>query len=141
MKPLSLGLSIILLNMFLIACAHHRDVRPGAEGLHRVVVLGDNEGDGERNAISQANHYCKEVEGNKYAAFVKEETKYQGQMDEDTHKTVRTASKAAGVVGGGMSVFGGRRESNAGKAIMGAGAVGGVVTNNAYKTEMQFKCQ
>lgn len=130
---------LITIAFALGACAHHRDVRPGADGVHRVVVNGDNEGDGERNALSQANHYCKEFQ--KGAVIINEETKYVGNMEESTHKTVRTASKAAGVIGGGMAVFGGRRESNAGKGVLGAGAVGNVITNNAYKTEMKFQCQ
>jgi hypothetical protein len=128
---------------FLAACAHtYKDVRPGVDGIHRVVVLGDGDGDGERDAIRQANNYCKyDKERNQSAVFMNEDTKYQGSMDEDTNRTVRQASKAAGAVGVGMGVFGGRREQGAGHVAMGAGTVGTIMTHNTYKTEMKFQCK
>ena len=137
MKKLILCLPVLILS----ACAHHRDVRPSADGVHRVVTRGPEKDDVERDAISQANHYCSEVRKSS-AAFVSEGTKYTGSMDESTHKTARNASKAATVVGSGMSVLGGQNESNAGGLIGGAGVVGGIMTGgDAYTTEMKFKCQ
>jgi hypothetical protein len=124
----------------MIGCAHHRDVRPGADGIHRVVTRGPEKEDVERDAISQANHYCGQFE--KSAAFVKEETKYTGSMDEDTHNTLRTASKAAAAVGGSMQVFGGGNERNAGQVATGGGMAGGIMTGgDAYTSDMRFKCQ
>ncbi len=133
-------LFLIPITVFVVACAHHNDVRPGVDGIHKVIVQGNGEGDGERNAISQANHYCKEIH-QRSAVFMNESTKYEGSMDEGTHQTVRTASKAAGAIGVGMGVFGGRRERGAGNVAVGAGTVGGIMTQNAYKTEMQFQCK
>jgi hypothetical protein len=135
---------LIPLVCFLVACASksYDDVRPGSDGIHRVVVLGNGEGDGERKAIREANNYCKyHREQNLSAVFMSENTKYEGSMDEETHKTVRQASKAAGAVGMGMGVFGGRREKGAGQIAMGAGSVGAIMTHGDYKTEMQFQCK
>lgn len=135
-------LGLALLPFVFAACntMNYDDVRPGVDGIHKVVVLGSGEGDGERNAIQQANNFCK-VEKNQSAVFMSEDTSYQGSMDEDTHKSVRKASKAAGAVGVGMGVFGGRRESTAGRVAMGAGGVGAIMTRNDYKTEMKFQCK
>ena len=57
MKQL-LGLIGILL--LLSACAHHRDVRPSADGIHKVVVRAEDTDEGSRDAIKQANHFCEE---------------------------------------------------------------------------------
>lgn len=133
------GLCFVLL--FLAACAHHRDVRPGADGLHRVLTRGPDKDEVERDAIAQANHFCSE-RNNKSAAFVSEGTQYTGSMSESTHKTTRNASKAATVVGSGMGIFGGQNEANAGAVVGGAGVVGNIMTGgDAYTTEMKFKCQ
>lgn len=121
-------------------CAHHRDVRPGADGVHRVLARGAEKEQVEQDAIKQANHFCKER--NLSAAFVSEDTKYTGDMDESTRNTIRQASKAVGAVGSGMSVFGGNTEKNAGQVAMGAGAAGHIYTDdNAYSSDMKFKCQ
>ncbi len=131
----------LILSLIMIGCAHHRDVRPGADGINHVVVRAAEQESAERQAIDQANHYCKE-ELQKSAVFVNEESKYTGDMDEKTRKTVRNASKAAGVVGGSMGVFGGRSERQAGNVIGGAGAVGAIMTgDDAYTADMKFKCR
>lgn len=136
-------LRFILFSLFVItftSCAHHRDVRPGAEGTHTVVVRGGEKESAEREAISQANHYCKQFD--QYAAFVNENTKYTGDMDESTRKNVRNASKAAMVVGSGMGVLGGRKERGAGAVVGGAGTVGHIMTGeDAYTSEMKFVCK
>ena len=59
MKKLTLVISSLLL-LLLIGCAHHRDVRPGADGVHRVILVTSDTADASRSAISQANHFCKE---------------------------------------------------------------------------------
>ena len=134
-------LTLLPFAVLIAACAHtYKDVRPGVDGIHHVVVFGNGDGDGEREAIAQANSYCKN-EKHLSAVFMNENTKYQGTMDEETNRTVRDASKAAGAVGIGMGVFGGRREAGAGQIAMGAGSVGTIMTHNAYKTEMTFQCK
>jgi hypothetical protein len=124
---------------FLFGCAHHRDVRPSDDGIHRVVVQSDDSGGGARDAIKQAEHYCKE-EG-KRAAFVQEENKYTGDMDEKTYKTSKTAAKVAKGVGSAGYVFGGSRE----KSLGGIVGLGGMIADGAlgkgYTSEMRFKCK
>jgi len=131
--------TIALGALFSVGCAHHRDVRPGADGVHRVVLKTDDTEQATRDAISQANHFCKQR--NQMAAFVSEEQKYTGDMDEKNYKAAKTAAKVATMAGGTVGVFGGRRESTAGGVV----ATGGVIANEAigkgYTVDMKFKCQ
>ncbi len=136
MKKMSLLLPVLLL---LGACAHHRDVRPGLNGVNRVVVKSEDENGGSENAIAQANHYCEE-KFRRHAAFIDEKNKYVGSMKESDYKTAKTVSKVAGAAGSALWVFGGKKESEVG-GVMG---IGGGIANNAlgqgYTYEMSFKC-
>lgn len=125
--------------MGLAACAHHRDVRPGTEGVHKVLVQSEDESSGQRDAISQANHFCKE-KFEKIAAFEKEGTKYTGTMDEGNYKAAKTASKVLTQGGNSAWVFGGKNEKNAGQVASGSGNVLDSALGNGYTTEMTFKC-
>ncbi len=139
MKTISI-LSISTLLMFLsLSCAHHRDVRPGADGLHRVVVPTPDKDEGARNAIEQANHYCESQ--NKSAAFVEEKSNYKGDLPEADYKTGKTMTKVAKVVGGAAWVLGGSKESNIGGIVGLGGAAGDAALGNGYAVEMKFKCQ
>ncbi len=122
----------------LISCAHHRDVRPGVEGVHRVVIKSDDHDEGTRQAISQANHFCEER--GKSTAIVTEEKKYTGTMSESDYKTAKTASKVATAAGGMVHVFGGKNESTAGGIVGLGGIVGDAALGKAYDIEMKFKC-
>ena len=128
-----------LLTFIFVGCAHHRDVRPGAEGLHRVAVQTDDKEAGTRDAIGQANHFCKER--NQYAAFVEESQKYTGDMDEASYKKGKTMAKVAKGVGGAAWVFGGKNESNAGGIVGLGGGVADSALGKGYTVEMKFKCQ
>lgn len=133
-------LGLIFLGLtFLGACAHHRDVRPGVDGIHIVKVTTDDKEAGSRDAISQANNYCEESK--KQAAFINEDQKYTGDMDEDTYKTGKRISKAAEMVGGTVWTMGGKRESNAGGVIGLGGATADSVLGKGYTVTMKFKCQ
>lgn len=136
MKKLLLSSAVLCLA----ACAHHRDVRPGADGTHRVVIQTDNTEQAQRDAISQANHYCKEKNGSE-AAFVSEDAKYTGDMDESTYKNAKRASQVAKTVGGAVWAMGGKKESEVG----GIAGIGGVAADQAlgkgYTVDMKFKCQ
>lgn len=127
------------LNFFIISCAHHRDVRPGADGVHRVVIQTDDQDEGTRGAISQANHYCKQSK--REAAFVTEEKKYTGDMDEKTYKNAKRASTVAKTVGGAVWGLGGRRESGIGGVVGLGGVAADQALGKAYTVEMKFKCQ
>lgn len=126
-------------SLFLISCGHHRDVRPSSDGKHRVVVTSEDEEGGQRDALEQANHFCKE-RYEKVAAIEKEKTKYIGDMDESNYKTTKKASKALEYGGSSAWLFGGKKESNAGKVASGAGGVLGAVAGKGYSTTMIFKC-
>jgi hypothetical protein len=125
----------------LASCAHHRDVRAGADGIHKVIVREEEKEEAEQSAISQANHFCEEQQ--KHAAFIEEKSQYTGKMDEGTRDTVRKASKAAAVVGGTLGTFGEDRGTRNAGGIVGLGGVaGGVMTSGKdYTAEMKFKCQ
>lgn len=117
-------------------CAHSRDVRAGADGVHRVVVRQSTETDAERSAISQAEHYCKQSD--KRPVVVEDKgTTYKGEMDENTRKTINRASQAATVLGHGM----GRAGEGPGP-VGTAGRAGMIMTSgDDYVAEMRFSCQ
>ncbi|MES3038609.1 MAG: hypothetical protein V4736_11950 [Bdellovibrionota bacterium] len=136
---MKIGTAIALSVGFLLSsCAHHRDVRAGAEGIHRVVVETDDNEEGTRNAISQAEHFCKERD--KTAAFVTEDKKYTGTMTEENYRTAKTAAKVAQAAGGAAYVFGGKNESNAGGIVGLGGGIANSAIGNGYTVEMKFKC-
>ena len=124
--------------LFLISCAHHRDVRPGVDGVHRVVVKLDEDVQGSREALGQADHYCESL--GKRAAIISEEKKYTGDMKEEDYKKAKTATKVVGAVGGLTTIFGGRNERKAGWATaLGASAADGII-GMGYTLELKFKC-
>lgn len=134
MKAFVLLLPVLILS----ACAHHKDVRPGADGVHRVVVRGAEASGVERKAIDEANHFCKQF--GQIAYVVNEEkTQYTGSMDENTRKTIKKASTAAMVIGAGV---GHGRNTGAGQVLGGAGTAGWIMTSgDDYVADMKFKCQ
>lgn len=131
--------------MFLVAfvtfgCAHHRDVRPGADGIHRVVVRDSESESAERSAISQAEHFCQQYE-KQYGIVNEKETQYTGEMDESTRKTLKKASTAATVLGGGASVLGRNGVRTGGNVVGAAGTVGMIMTSgDDYIAEIRFRC-
>lgn len=130
---------ILLFILFISSCAHHKDVRPGADGIHKVVITTDDKEDGSRNAIDQANNYCKEF--NKSAAIVSEDQKYVGDMDEKDYQTGKKLSKVAKVVGGTVWSLGAKNESNAGGIVGVTGAAADSALGKGYNVIMTFKCQ
>ena len=122
----------------LTSCAHHRDVRPGADGIHRVVIKSDDHDEATRDAIAQANHFCEQR--GKSAAIITEDKKYTGNMKESDYKTAKTASKVATAAGGMVHVFGGKTESTAGGIVGLGGVIGDAALGKAYNVEMKFKC-
>ena len=121
------------------SCAHHRDVRPGVDGINRVQVKAEEPETGARNAISQANHYCEQFD--KMAAFIAEDKKYTGDMDEKDYKKAKMASKVAQGIGGAGYVFGGHNESTAGGILGLGGSIARGAIGEGYTVEMRFKCQ
>jgi hypothetical protein len=120
------------------ACAHHRDVRPGTDGLHKVVVRAADKEEGSRDAIAQANDFCKGQQ--KIAAFEEENEKYTGDLDEKSYQTTKRISKVAKVVGGTTWVMGGKRESNIGGIVGLGGTAADAALGEGYTITMKFKC-
>ena len=138
MKKVIIILAAIAAVITLTSCAHHKDVRPGADGVHRVIIQTTGDESEKREAIDQANHFCKEQ--NKYAAFVTEEQKYTGQMDEKSYQNTKVASKVLKTVGSGAYVFGGSKEKNAGGIGVLAGQAADSAIGQGYTVDMKFKC-
>jgi hypothetical protein len=132
-------LLLVGFGVLLFSCAHHRDVRPGAEGVHTVIVSAEDQEGGSRDAISQANHFCEQYK--KIAAFTTEEKKYVGSVDESTYKTGKNISKAAQIIGGATTVAGQRRSTKTAGGVVG---LGGVIADQTlgkgYDVTMKFKC-
>jgi len=130
---------LLLTTILFAACAHHRDVRAGADGVHRVVVQAEEADEGAQEAIAQANHFCKE--SNRYAAFIDEKKNYTGSMSESDYNKAKTASKVAQGVGGAVWAFGGKTESAVGGLTGMGGSIARGAIGNGYSVEMKFKCQ
>lgn len=135
LKHLGLAVFALLLG----ACAHHRDVRPGVDGVHRVSIQTDDTDAASRDAISQANHYCKEK--GQEAAFIKEEAKYTGDMNEADYNAAKRVTKVAKTVGGTVWAMGGKKESDVGGIVGVGGAAGDAALGKGYTVDMRFKCQ
>lgn len=128
----------LLAVLFLASCAHHRDVRPGPDGVNYVIVKAD-EDEGQQNALSQARDYCEEFK--KSPVILEEKQEYTGKVDEETYNTGKSVSKVLKAVGGTTAVFGGTNEKKLGHV----GILGGIGTDAAlgkgYTVQMKFKCQ
>lgn len=135
--------SLILLSALFIVtgCAHHRDVRPGVDGVHQVIVRAQDKGSAERDAISQAEHFCQQSQ--KIPGIIEEKTIYTGTIDEATRETLRKASMAAKVLDHSHVNHDAETPASSGPGVLGkAGRVGAVMTSgDDYRTEMKFKCQ
>ena len=132
-----LGLAFVA--FFFVGCAHHRDVRPGANGVHKVTLQHEDTEDGARDAISQANHYCEQ--SGKHAAFIDESKKFTGDGSEADYKKGKTIAKVGQAVGSAAWIFGGKNESTAGGIVgLGSGIYGSAL-GKGYNVTMTFKCQ
>lgn len=132
------GSLIIFILLLLTGCGHHRDVRPGENGIHRVVVRAEDHESGEQDAIAQANHYCDKY--GKEAIFINENSKYSGDVSEGTYKAGKAMSKVA-QLGGAAYGLHSTKNSSVGEASFLGGSVASSVLGKGYTTEMQFKCQ
>lgn len=131
--------SLATLFTALAACAHHRDVRPGEGGLNSVDLKVEDKGDGYRDAMDQAEHYCDKRE--ERPIIVSEDTQYVGSMDEQSYKTGRTVAKVAQVAGGAGYIFGGESERRAGGVVGLGGLVGDAALGQGYRYSMKFRCK
>jgi hypothetical protein len=128
-----------LMTLFVVSCAHHKDVRPGVDGVHRVVIQTDDIDGATRKCIKEANHYCKQKDLE--AAFITEDKKYTGDMKEEDYREAKRVTEAAKTVGGAIWVFGGRRASPLGGIVGLGGVAADSYLGDPYTVEMRFKCQ
>lgn len=131
--------------LFLTACAHHKDVRPGSDGVHRITVEAEEQEDASRDALKQAHHYCDSIKKTT-AAVINEKSTYIGSIDENTRKTLKQVSNAAAMVGGTVAshgyVTGDKNAQNVGGATALGGYAGQEITGGKnYRFEMTFRCQ
>ena len=124
-------LLFFVVSVLSFACAHYPDVRPG-EKEHKVLVYGEDEQKGFKNAMSQAEDYCDDVEKKKGVIVLKEDKKYVGSMEESTYKSAKTASKIAGGLAG---IMGGEKESRSGRSLS------NIDMGKPYEISMTFKCR
>jgi hypothetical protein len=136
MTKLFITLALIAL---LSSCAHHKDVRAGVNGVHTVKVVVEEKSAGSRNALMQANHFCEQRQLS--AAVISEEAKYTGDMDEKTYKTVKTASRAAEIIGGSTYALSKKKSKKNIGSVLGVGAaVADATAGKGYTIIMKFKC-
>ncbi len=131
---------VLGLGLLIGGCAHHRDVRPGVDGVHRVTLQTEDKDEGFRNAMSQAEHYCKEKASGS-PAVLNEGSQYTGSMDEGSYRTGKTVSKVAAAAGGAVFALGGKKESTAGGIVGMGGGIANAALGKGYTFEMKFKCQ
>lgn len=89
MKTLTLSL---IFSFIVLSCSSpspresRLDVRPGVDGIHRVVLVTKNKVDGTREALLQADQYCKEI--SKAAYFFNSSTNEDSKGKNPTHSSV-----------------------------------------------------
>ncbi len=107
----SLNLFLVLLPVLFFSCSSpslresRLDVRPGIDGVHRVVIISKNQVEGSREALNQADQYCKEIKKSAYffnsapvddAATIKAKAKpaYSSQSPNGTKKLAAEETEA-----------------------------------------------
>lgn len=121
-----------------VGCAHHHDVRPGVDGIHRIVLKTDNIEQSQQEALAQASHYCESMK--KQFAIIEEHTGYVGNMSEQDYRAGKAAAKVASGVGAAATVFGGKNEKTLGGLAAIGGGIGDSVLGKQDQVEMKFKC-
>ncbi len=90
MNQFNLIILICALSISMISCSSpsaresRLDVRPGVDGIHRVVVISKNQVEGSREALNQADQYCKEIKKSAYF--------FNSKTDEDTSAKNKTSA-------------------------------------------------
>ncbi|NCN26696.1 hypothetical protein GW915_03905 [bacterium] len=137
-KYLKSNLTLVAMIVVLGACSTAKvRLMPQQDG-YVEVVSRDIERDGaEEAAVKKAEDYCKEMDMR--PVYAVDETKYEGEMDEEKRKMIRKGSKAAMMLGG---VGFGMRNNTVGSVLGGAGAVGSTMTSDRdYTARLKFRCQ
>lgn len=115
---------ITALGLSSCVTSNRQDVRPGIDGLHRVIIRVDDITEGSREAVKQADSYCAEI--NKQAFFFNDEGK--GKAAPKPAANAPTANPAAGKAAAAPS-----GDEDGGEASS-------VSTEKKYTVDMLFKC-
>jgi hypothetical protein len=89
---------IQILTIFLIlnACAHHENVRPFADGIHKISIESTSQQNASQAALKQAEEFCRDTK--QVSRIVEENFRYNGELDE---KEYNENLKARGIGGDG----------------------------------------
>ena len=132
--------ALILMLLTLAACGHHRDVRPGPQGINKVVVSTDEVQKGTRNAMDQATHFCKEH--NKHPIYLKEEKKYVGTIDEKLYAQTKMITRGAKTASYQTRATNPRKVKNQTSDLLRVGSTSAdSALGDGYLVSMTFKCE
>lgn len=113
----------------LLACASaNYRILPGEDGIHRSVSRNSEQEEAQEDALEGAQEYCEKRK--KDYVVVSDDAKYDGEMDENTRKTVKKTSQAAWMLG------------KMGGVVKNAGAAGMHMTDGKdYEAVVRFRCR
>ena len=73
----------IFIMLFIFSCAHYKNVIPGNQNHHEVRLNSRDSGDGIKDAITQAQYFCKK--DNLLAEFGNQQSRYVGNIPEEEY--------------------------------------------------------
>lgn len=132
-------LTAVSLLLFLAGCAHHDDVRPSATNIHYISVNAQQREDGPREALKQAEHYCKSIKQKMF--ILNEEVSYEGTQPEEEYLNYLKTAKIVSGVGTMLWVFGDGKVDDVGGMAAIAGGTAESAMGKPYVTKMQFRCE
>ncbi|MBC7659052.1 MAG: hypothetical protein H7249_05025 [Chitinophagaceae bacterium] len=139
--PYLLISSPFLLCAFITSCATYPDVHPLENNTAYVSFLVARKGDGNRDAMKQAEAYCSKVKSS-HAVLVDEKFEYVGTMDEDKYSEIKgeaEISKKKGLVP--KVIKESMAKKKAGSAVMVDDDDKSAETGKGYEYTLNFKCQ
>ena len=132
--------SVVAAVCILPGCAHHRDVRTTASGIHEVSFVTERKQEGYRQAFKQAKDFCVGYEQS--PAIVSESSEYVGRMNEEDYNRAKTVTEVVSTVGvAGMIFGGGKNDSDVGTVAAVGGGIADQALGEGYRYTMQFRCQ
>ncbi|MBQ4860664.1 hypothetical protein J8L98_03005 [Pseudoalteromonas sp. MMG013] len=135
MKNLLLAVGLISL---LSACAHHDDVRPSSDNQHYVIIKSSERGQGVKEALDQATHFCKQ---DKQSMFVlNESVTYQGEKTEHEFLSDKSTAEIITNAGTWLWVLGDGYVDDAGAIASIAGASAEHSLGKPYLINLSFRC-
>ena len=123
-ERINLAVVLLVLVSLLAACGSRRlnVMQTPDENLIAVGYSAERSGSILR-ANNDAHEYCERKK--KDVVFLKQDTAYQGQYDENVTAAARTAGRVAGALG----------------SVKGAQASGALSSSTDYKTTIEFSCR